>query len=140
VPPSLPTPVLQQPSEKHIQGHSWFEKPAHIPRPDGKILRCEIREIIVSPCSIGVCVRYREHGKSRKANFSPIFIMSIHHMWVSQQVASDDEDVSASTIPVVSEILPRLRIMASEECKMNTEQKLAFGWTMKQTDALHALL
>jgi hypothetical protein len=124
--------------EDMIAGHSWFGKTAHILRPGGKILRCEILEIILRPCFVGLRVRYRQDGVSKRRNFSPIFLMSMHLMWWSRLIVSDD-DVDTTVAPT-EETLPPLRLLKCEESKLKHEQKMALIWTLEQTDYLQSLI
>lgn len=117
-----------------IVGHSWFGKVGHIIRDDGRVLRCEIREIVLRPCFIGISVRYREGGKSKKRQYSPIFLASAHAMWWNHDIVSE-EDLE-TTIHAVGEVLPPLRLLRSEEAKLSQEQKLAMMWTLQQSDCI----
>ena len=119
--------------EDLISGHSWFGKTCHIIRADGHTLRCEVREIILRPSFVGVRVRYRENGKSKKKNYSPIFLACMHSMWWNQQIVSEDDD---TTIDAVDNVLPLLRLLKTEESRLSSDQKLCLQWTLEQSDCI----
>ncbi len=129
--------VVQQ-QEDLIANHSWYGKTAHILRAGGNVTRCEILDIVLRPCFIGLRVRYRKDGVSKRRQVSPIFLISMHMLWWSHQVVSDDEE--STTIGPTETILPLLRLHRSEESRLSHEQKMALSWTLEQTDVIHELL
>lgn len=129
--------VVQQ-QEDLIANHSWYGKTAHIMRAGGLVTRCEILEIVLRPCFVGLRVRYRKDGVSKRRQVSPIFLMAMHMLWWSHQVVSDDE--ASTTIGPTETTLPLLRLLRSEESRLTHDQKMALTWTLEQTDLIHELL
>jgi len=126
-----------------IKHHTWYGKTCHIVRKQKnnliKLVRCEIGEIVLEPCFVGINVRFYDGDrkldeKAKKKNYCPTYLTALNLSWASGDILqSDDEQADTFIRPTV---LPSLRISDRERHKINTAQMCALEFYINQCDDL----
>jgi len=125
--------------EDYIQGHTWFGLTAHILR-HGKLVRCEIRDMVCDQTFVGIQVRWREKDKIFNKNVSAMKLITINCTWFTGDIIqSDDEDGNIHTCKK-PDMLPVLALFETEKYKWTSEQLRGIAWMINETNDIRHVL
>jgi hypothetical protein len=121
-----------------ITGHTWYDKTAHLYRSNtSKLIRCQIKEIVLRECFIGLRVNFREDGHIKHKHLDPNYILALNLFWIDRTVVSDDDELNG--LPSSSP-LPDLFVFTNEMPKLSEHQSKAVQWFLQQTNEMRSLM
>jgi hypothetical protein len=130
-------PVSTNSTMLQLSAHTWFNHFAHVLRSDQRILRCQIKEILVHAHHISLRVVFHENGRIKKKEVSPFSILCLHLWWWCRDIISDDEILSEDTTThTETMLLPPFRLHEGVRSMVQEPQLQSLYWLMRQTDLL----
>lgn len=98
--------------------HTWYDLHAHIFRTDGRVVRANLREIVIENGGVYIAAHFTEKGKKKYKHVSPITIAALQLLWINIDVVSDVElpdDIENSTTFIPPKECDRLPSLDLEE-------------------------